>query len=61
MSIVEMSTIGDNFYNPLGGILVHLLKGVKKEKNRVKDNNAPQIFAGRLVIGIDRPGETVPL
>ena len=31
MSIVEMSTIGDNFYNPPGGILVYLLKGVIKK------------------------------
>ena len=61
MSIVELPTFADIFYNPHGGILAVLLKGVKKEKNRVKDNNAPQILAGHLVIEIDRPGETVPL
>lgn len=33
MSIVEMPTIGDNFNNPPGGILVYLLKEGKTGKS----------------------------
>ena len=38
MSIVELSTIAVIFYNPHGGILAVLLKGVKKGKKQKKDN-----------------------
>ena len=38
MSIVELPTFADIFYNPHGGILAVLLKGVKKGKKQKKDN-----------------------
>ena len=57
MSIVELPTFTDIFYNPHGGILAVLLKGVKKRKKREKDNNKVPQFVGLYVREICRPTE----
>lgn len=57
MSIVELPTFADIFYNPHGGILAVLLKGVKKRKKREKDNNKVPQFVGLYVRETCRPTE----
>ena len=46
MSIVEMPTIADIFYNPHGGILVYLLKGVINMKKQKEDYKKSRRYCG---------------
>ena len=61
MSIVEMSTIRDNFYNPPGGILLYLLKGVIKKITAVLLNKKAAPEGSLVFIKERKQGETALL
>lgn len=60
MSIVELPTFADIFYNPHGGILAVLLKGVKKGKKQKKDNKKDLPKGRSFLKEESRPAGTVP-